>query len=227
MPTKNKPNEIPFTKEQISRWKERYDNELVDSYLEFFDLSALDKGADLLLNDLIEGKAFNRSFLAADLERRQSEAKMVAAEVRIFNATADLMEQSTDMRNQLRGTLNSETSVSALSALNEGIKSTADLVQALAEKNSTMGEGVPGGGTPTGPGGTAIPENGGGGGTITKPPCYEQYRRRIAELWDQKEQMGDSVMWWLQWADALKDLTLCAGPEAVKLLLELLSAAKK
>ena len=89
MPTKNKPNEIPFTKEQISRWKERYDNELVDSYLEFFDLSALDKGADLLLNDLIEGKAFNRSFLAADLERRQSEAKMVAAEVRIFNATAD------------------------------------------------------------------------------------------------------------------------------------------
>lgn len=225
MATKQTSNESPFTKEQINDWKTRYTSELVDAYLEFFDLNALENSVDVVLTDLIEGNAFNRSFLAADLERRQNEAKMVGAEVRIFNATADLMEQSTDMRNQIRGTLNSESSISALSAVNEGIDSAANLVQSLAEKNSTMGEGVPGGGTPTGP---SIPEEGTTtGGGSTKPPCYERYRRRIAELWDQKQQMGDSIMWGLQWADALLDLTLCAGPEAVKLLLELIGAAKK
>lgn len=59
MTTKKTPSDLPFTKEQISKWKERYDNGLVDLYLEFFDLSALENGADLLLNDLIEGDTFN------------------------------------------------------------------------------------------------------------------------------------------------------------------------
>lgn len=153
---------------------------------------------------------------------------MVAAEVRIFNAIADLMEQSTDMRNQISDTPNSELSVSALSAVNEGINSAASLVKALADKNSTMGEGVPGSGPASGPGEPSIPKEGPPSGETTKKPgCYEKYRRRIEELWDQKQKMGDSVIWWLYWGDALKDLSLCAGPEAVKLLLELIGAAKK
>ena len=227
MATKRNPDDTPFTKEQIIQWKSRFDIQLVDAYAEYFDAKVMEDALELVLKELIDGNAFDRAFLNANLSRRQSEAQMVQAEVRIFNATADLMEQSNVMRNRLSNSLGSEQSVSALSTINDMIGNTAELIKALAQKNNTMGEGVPGGGTTTGPGGTAIPEDSPSGGTTIHPPCYEKYRRRIAELWDQKDQMGDSLMWGLQWADALKDLALCAGPKAVKLLLDMLAAAKK
>ncbi len=224
-----KTRESQFTDKQISAWKKRYDEPLVDAFVDFFDLQALDNAVDLLLSDLVNGNAFDRGFLNADLQRRRYETQMVGAEVRIFNATADLMEQSVGMRGQLGNNLGSNSAIEAMDAVNSGIGNAADLIAALAKKNETMGEGVPSGGTTTGPGPeetTTPPEQPPTVGT-PKPPCYEAYRKRIEELWDQKEQMGDSIMWWLQWADALKDLTFCAGPAAVKLLLELIGAAKK
>ena len=226
MVTKRNEQETLFSKEQLQQWHEKYDPNLVEALTRHFDIHTMENASELLMHEFINGTAFNRSFLNATLNRRQSEAQMVQAEVRMFNATADLLEQSTVMRSQLGNSLTSESSMEAMATINETIGSLADLIGSLAKKNGTMGEGVPGGGgTTTGPGETAMPENPGGGTTST-PSCYEKYKKRIEELWDQKEQMGDSWMWGLQWASALKDLTICAGPEAVKLILEMLAAAK-
>ena len=104
------------------------------------------------------------------------------------------------------------------------IDAVANLVQALAKKNETMREGHPG--TPPPPGKPGGQSDGPPHTKEKKPDCYEKYKARIVELWNQKEAMGDDLLWGLYWLDALKDLTLCAGPAAVKLLLDLLKAGK-
>src|SRR5438309_2345395 len=82
-----------------------------------------------------------------------------------------------------------------------------NLVDALAKKNETMREGHPG--TPPPPGKPGGQSDGPPHTKEKKPDCYEKYNARIVELWNQKEAMGDDLLWGLYWLDALKDLTLC------------------
>ena len=150
------------------------------------------------------------AFLTADLKRRQAEASMVESEAAMFKTIS---------ANLAAASGSSETFA-------EIAGSAAELVSALADKNATMGEGDPSGGT-TSPPEEPIPTGPPGGGSTTTPEnCYDRYRRELAELWRQKDQMP-SYDWWLQWLDLLNKLILCAGPAAAKALIDIIKAGGK
>ncbi|MDP2733497.1 MAG: hypothetical protein Q8O63_10385, partial [Hoeflea sp.] len=149
------------------------------------------------------------AFLQADLKRRRAEASMVESEAEMFQTiSANLIAAS-----QSPETF-AEVAISA-----------ADLVSALAEKNATMGDGDPSGGTAP-PEEPLVPTPPPGGSSTPPEGCYERYRRELSELWRNKDNMP-AYDWWLQWADLLNKLVLCAGPAAAKALIDIIKAGGK
>ncbi|WP_420407742.1 hypothetical protein [Hoeflea sp.] len=152
------------------------------------------------------------AFLQADLKRRNAEAAMVQSEAEMFRTISATLKASS-----------SAPETFAMTA-----QSASELVSALAEKNATMGEGDPAGGTsvPRPPEEPAAPEPTPGGGTEPPEGCYDRYRRELSDLWRHKDNM-DAYDWWLQWADLLNKLVLCAGPSAAKALIDIIKAGGK
>lgn len=149
--------------------------------------------------------AIGAAFLQADLKRRRAEAAMVESEAAMFKTIA----------------ANLASAGGAGETFSEIASSAAELVGALADKNGTMGEGDPSGGSTSTPPEEPVPA-GPSGGTTTEG-CYDRYRRELSELWRNKDRMP-AYDWWLQWADLLNKLILCAGPAAAKALIDLIKA---
>ncbi|MEZ4870039.1 MAG: hypothetical protein R3C14_52410 [Caldilineaceae bacterium] len=222
----NATNQVtPLSEAVIADLKQRYDPALVEAVLLTTD-DRLELAFDFAFNLLLYGdqRPLVRDFLAANLTRRRNEAMMVEQEITIFRNIAKLMEQAVGYQATMVGAGNLE----GLMSINDGMRASAELVVGLAQKNATMGEGYPDGGQTiprqpvAPPSETLPPATPPSGNDPGKKGCYDQYKevaRRIAPL--------TGYDYYINLAQAIVDLGVCAGPSALKLIIDLINALKK